>query len=88
MKLIKKTHGTPTNGVAVGTPGEAIGRRTFLRRSGLTLGGSAVAAMCPTLRTPRPIVKRRKFPSRRDQSASGFAMGVPALATRCRQGTC
>ncbi|MDX1529575.1 MAG: molybdopterin-dependent oxidoreductase, partial [Gammaproteobacteria bacterium] len=28
-------------------PGEAIGRRTFLRRSGLTLGGTAVASLLP-----------------------------------------
>jgi formate dehydrogenase major subunit len=28
-------------------PGEAIGRRAFLRRSGLTLGGTAVASMMP-----------------------------------------
>ena len=50
MKLIKKTNGGApgvTGGVAVGTPGEAIGRRTFMRRSGLTLGGGAVATLLP-----------------------------------------
>jgi formate dehydrogenase major subunit len=47
MKLIKKSNGAAGTGIAVGTPGEAIGRRTFLRRSGLTLGGGAVAAMLP-----------------------------------------
>ena len=43
MKLIKKSNA----GTSAGTPGDAIGRRTFLRRSGLTLGGGAVAAMVP-----------------------------------------
>ncbi len=46
MKLIRK------NGQAPGGPrlaglGEAIGRRAFLRRSGLTVGGAAVAGALP-----------------------------------------
>ena len=48
MKLIRKSSGFGSaSQVTVATPGEAIGRRTFLRRSGLTLGGGAVAAMLP-----------------------------------------
>ena len=52
MKLIKKRNGANAgaasgSGVSVAMPGEAIGRRTFLRRSGLTLGGGAVATMLP-----------------------------------------
>ena len=52
MKLIKKRNGsnagaTSGAGISVAMPGEAIGRRTFLRRSGLTLGGGAVATMLP-----------------------------------------
>ncbi len=43
MKLIRKQ----ATGVSVRMPGDAIGRRTFLRRSGITLGGSAVATMLP-----------------------------------------
>jgi formate dehydrogenase major subunit len=46
MKLIKKTragsHGAPAN-----RPRDTIDRRGFLQRSGLTLGGGAVAAMLP-----------------------------------------
>ena len=48
MKLIRKnSQASGAGSVSVGTPGEAIGRRTFLRRSGLTLGGTAVASMLP-----------------------------------------
>ena len=50
MKLIRKNgHANAASGasVSVGTPGEAIARRTFLRRSGLTMGGAAVAGMLP-----------------------------------------
>jgi len=47
MKLIRKnSHSRPTAKVPSAT-GEAIGRRTFLSRSGLTLGGGAVASMLP-----------------------------------------
>jgi formate dehydrogenase major subunit len=48
MKLIRKNSQASGAGrVSVGMPGEAIGRRAFLRRSGLTLGGTAVASMMP-----------------------------------------
>ncbi len=50
MKLIRKNgHANAASGasVSVGMPGEAIARRTFLRRSGLTMGGAAVAGMLP-----------------------------------------
>jgi formate dehydrogenase major subunit len=49
MKLIRKSGlsvSTATVPAAVAT-GEAIDRRTFLRRSGLTLGGTAVASLLP-----------------------------------------
>ncbi|MDX1513751.1 MAG: molybdopterin-dependent oxidoreductase, partial [Gammaproteobacteria bacterium] len=48
MKLIRKnSQASGAGSVSVGSLGEAIGRRTFLRRSGLTLGGTAVASMLP-----------------------------------------
>jgi len=48
MKLIRKNgHADGGASVSVGSPGEAIGRRTFMRRSGLTMGGAAVAGMLP-----------------------------------------
>jgi len=50
MKLIRKNglaHASSGASVSVGMPGEAIGRRSFLRRSGLTMGGAAVAGMLP-----------------------------------------
>jgi len=49
MKLIKKSNGAAGSAAATlgAAPGEAIGRRTFLRRSGLTLGGGALATMLP-----------------------------------------
>jgi formate dehydrogenase major subunit len=50
MKLIRKNghaNASSAASVSVGMPGEAIGRRTFLRRSGLTMGGAAVAGMLP-----------------------------------------
>jgi formate dehydrogenase major subunit len=50
MKLIRKNghaHASGGASVSVGMPGEAIGRRTFMRRSGLTMGGAAVAGMLP-----------------------------------------
>jgi len=45
MKLIRK-HSVSSK-PASGFSGEAIDRRTFLQRSGLTLGGAAVAGMLP-----------------------------------------
>ncbi|MBF2761409.1 MAG: formate dehydrogenase subunit alpha [Ectothiorhodospiraceae bacterium AqS1] len=47
MKLIKKSSRGPSKGVDVAAPGEGIGRRAFLARSGLTMGGAAVATMVP-----------------------------------------
>ena len=46
MKLIRKNSRTDGS-VHVAAPCDAIGRRTFLRRSGLTMGGAAVATMLP-----------------------------------------
>jgi formate dehydrogenase major subunit len=48
MKLIRKnSQASGAGSISVGMPGEAIGRRAFLRRSGLALGGTAVAGMLP-----------------------------------------
>ena len=50
MKLIRKNghaHAASGASVSLSMPGEAIGRRTFLRRSSLTMGGAAVAGMLP-----------------------------------------
>ncbi len=48
MKLIKKRgSGADSARLPFGLAGEAIDRRTFLRRSGLALGGTVVATMLP-----------------------------------------
>ena len=49
MKLVRCNAASSgsTAGVAVHGPGEAINRRRFLKRSGLTVGGTAVAGMLP-----------------------------------------
>ena len=47
MKLIRKNGHAHAASVFAGLPGEAIGRRTFLRRSSLTMGGAAVAGPTP-----------------------------------------
>ena len=46
MKLIKKKASAESNGQAR-FAGEAIDRRTFLRRSGLAFGGAVVATALP-----------------------------------------
>ena len=50
MKLIKKRDLTATEAanVTIGVLGSAVDRRAFLRRAGLGLGGTAVAATLPT----------------------------------------
>ena len=50
MKLIKKRDLTATEKASVssGVLGSAVDRRAFLRRAGLGLGGTAVAATLPT----------------------------------------
>ena len=41
MKLIRKNgHAHASGSVPVGGPAQAIGRRTFLRRSGIAMGGA------------------------------------------------
>ena len=47
MKLIRKSSQPAANGVAVSLSGDTVGRRSFLKRSGLTLGGGAVAGLLP-----------------------------------------
>ena len=48
MKLIRKSsQPATTDGVAVSLLGDTVGRRAFLKRSGLTLGGGAVAGLLP-----------------------------------------
>ena len=46
MKLMKKHNGAAAGAIA-GVAGEAVDRRTFLRRSGLAAGGTAAAAALP-----------------------------------------
>jgi formate dehydrogenase major subunit len=50
MKLIKKRDLTATESTSVtsGVLGSAVNRRAFMRRMGLGLGGTAVAASLPT----------------------------------------
>jgi formate dehydrogenase major subunit len=63
MKLIRKnSQASGAGSVSVGTPGEAIGRRTFLSRSGLTLGGTAVASMLPATMMRRAHAKSDHSP--------------------------
>ena len=48
MKLVRKfRQESNAGGATLAGPGEAIGRRKFLRRSGLTLGGVAAASVLP-----------------------------------------
>ena len=49
MKLVRCNPASSgsTAGVAVHGPGEAVNRRRFLKRSGLTVGGTAIAGMLP-----------------------------------------
>ena len=48
MKLVRRNSASPgAAAVAVRGPGEAINRRRFLGRSGLAVGGTAVAGMLP-----------------------------------------
>ncbi len=48
MKLVRRNSASPgVAAVAVRGPGEAINRRRFLGRSGLAVGGTAVAGMLP-----------------------------------------
>ena len=72
MKLIRKNCRTEGS-VHVATPRDAIGRRTFLRRSGLTMGGAAVATMLP------PTMMRKAA------AATGPKEGV---ATEMRRSIC
>ena len=49
MKLIRKSNGS-TASVKLASVGEAISRRTFLRRSGITLGAASAATLvAPTM---------------------------------------
>ncbi|MEJ2602685.1 MAG: molybdopterin-dependent oxidoreductase, partial [Gammaproteobacteria bacterium] len=81
MKLIKKrdlTNSELTN-ASGGVLGSAVDRRTFLRRAGLGLGGTAFAAALPTTMV------------RRAQAASGAAAGGKAdikhsVCTHCSVG--
>ena len=72
MKLIRKNCRTEGS-VHVAAPRDAIGRRTFLRRSGLTMGGAAVATMLP------PTMMRKA------SAATGPKEGV---ATEMRRSIC
>ena len=78
MKLIRK-NSRPEGSVHVAAPHDAIGRRTFLRRSGLTMGGAAVATMLP------PTMMRRAH------AATGPREGVQtemrrSICTHCSVG--
>ena len=60
MKLIRKSS-QAGGSVNVSSPGEAIGRRTFLHRSGLTVGGSAVATLLPATMMRKASASGREF---------------------------
>ena len=80
MKLIKKRDLTPdgTKQTLNGVLGSAIDRRTFLRRTGLALGGGAVAGALP------PAMMRRA------EAAGGAAGGnteiKKSVCTHCSVG--
>ena len=60
MKLRKKT--TPATGpTAPGLLGEKMGRRTFLKASGLAVGGVAAASMLPTTSMVRKVHAAERF---------------------------
>ena len=60
MKLIRKSSARGAS-INVGVPGKAIGRRSFLRRSGLTVGGSAVATLLPATMMQRANAAARNY---------------------------
>ncbi len=57
MKLIKKGSGAAFARSSLGLAGETIDRRTFLRRSGLAVGGVAVATMLPPMMMKKAVAK-------------------------------
>ncbi len=77
MKLIKKNNQSGSGVQTTGTTGEAIGRRTFLRRSGLTLGGGAVASMLP------PAMMRKASAA---TAAGGKIDRIYSVCTHCSVG--
>ena len=77
MKLIRKNN--QSGSAAAQSPaGEAIGRRTFLQRSGLTLGGGAVASMLP------PAMMRKA--SAESTGGAGKVDRIHSICTHCAVG--
>ncbi len=76
MKLIRKQDCSPTPPPA-GLAGEAVDRRTFLHRSGVTLGGAAVAGAFPA-------AMMRKASAASD--AGGKTKVVRTVCTHCSVG--
>jgi formate dehydrogenase major subunit len=82
MKLIRKNgQSADLGGIAVGLSGEAIGRRTFLRRSGLTAGGTALAAMLP------PTLMRKAHAAAENPPMAGVPIEIRrSICTHCSVG--
>jgi formate dehydrogenase major subunit len=78
MKLIKK-QGPAAGQAAVGFGGKAIDRRTFLRHSGLALGGAAVLTALPT-----SMMKKAQAERRIDRGAE--IKRVKTICTHCSVG--
>ncbi len=81
MKLIKKKAATATAGQA-SFSGEAIDRRAFLRRSGIAVGGAALATMLP----PVLMRKARAAGKVNPQQAGVPIKQVKTVCTHCAVG--
>ena len=79
MKLIRKKASEVSSGQSR-FAGEAIDRRTFLRRSGLALGGAAVATTLP------PLMMRKAQASSTSPKAGVDTKLVKSVCTHCAVG--
>jgi formate dehydrogenase major subunit len=78
MKLIKKRSAGASGRTTSGVKGNAVNRRTFLRRSGLGLGGAAVAS------TLSPTMMRKA--EAKSEAASGEIETRRSVCTHCSVG--
>ena len=80
MKLIRKKAASEVSSGQSRFAGEAIDRRTFLRRSGLALGGAAVATTLP------PLMMRKARASMSGPKAGVDTKVVKTICTHCAVG--
>lgn len=79
MKLMKKTAGAAA--AATANAGSAIDRRTFLRRSGMGIGGAALAGFLPG-----GTMMRRAAAAEQGAMATGSAETARTICTHCSVG--